>query len=119
MMWISDYVTRNSIRGDDPSLGEITAGSAEEATVSSSASYFNLSTVAPYGIAYVPVVGARTVVLPASGGGVVLGVLADSSILPEDASSLEAGELMLYSRGGASIVLKNNGSVLINGNEVG
>ena len=29
--------------------------------------------------------------------------------------NLEEGELMLYSKGGASIVLKNDGSVVING----
>ncbi len=33
--------------------------------------------------------------------------------------SLSEGELMLYSKGGASIVLKNDGRVLINGREYG
>ena len=31
---------------------------------------------------------------------------------------LEEGELMLYSKGGASIVLKNDGRVLVNGKEL-
>jgi hypothetical protein len=43
-------------------------------------------------------------------GEVSLGVLADTD-------GLQEGELMLKSRGGASIVLKNNGKVLINGRE--
>ena len=50
--------------------------------------------------------------LPLRDGETALGVL-------HSGSGLEPGEVMLYSKGGASIVLKNNGSVLINGREVG
>ncbi len=50
--------------------------------------------------------------LPLRDGETALGVLHGSG-------GLEPGEVMLYSKGGASIVLKNNGSVLINGREVG
>ena len=60
----------------------------------------------------VPPAGEQAVVLPLSGGAVTLGVLAD-------AGELEEGEVMLRSRGGASIVLKNDGRVLINGREMG
>ena len=51
-------------------------------------------------------------VLPLADGEVSLGVLTQ-------AHSLDEGELMLYSKGGASIVLKNDGRVLINGREYG
>ena len=49
--------------------------------------------------------------LPLDDGEVGLGVIANSSQLQE-------GELMLYSKGGASIVLKNDGRVLVNGQEL-
>ena len=49
--------------------------------------------------------------MDSAGGAVCLGVIAAP---PEP---LEPGEVMLYSAGGASIVLKNNGKVLINGRE--
>ena len=51
-------------------------------------------------------------VLPLDDGEVSLGVLGQEQTLSE-------GELMLYSKGGASIVLKNDGRVLINGREYG
>lgn len=115
-MWISDYITRNSFQSSQPSCGEITASEQKGLAVSSSNSYFNLPRVSPYGIAWVPVEGARTVVLPTEDGGVSLGVLGYGN--PPQGVSLSPGELMLYSSGGASIVLKNDGSVLINGKAV-
>ena len=51
-------------------------------------------------------------VLPLNDGEVGLGVLPHGV-------SVQAGEVMLYSKGGASLVLKNDGRVLINGREVG
>jgi hypothetical protein len=49
--------------------------------------------------------------LPLANGEVSLGVLAKNVELDE-------GEVMLSSKGGASIVLKNDGRVLINGKAV-
>ena len=43
-------------------------------------------------------------------GEIGLGVIADRT-------ELEEGEVMMYSKGGASVILKNNGKVLINGEE--
>ena len=59
-----------------------------------------------------PPAGESAVVLPLSDGEVELGVLSR-------AVGLDEGELMLYSKGGASIVLKNDGRVIINGQEYG
>lgn len=55
--------------------------------------------------------GEKAVVLPLDDGEVGLGVIKDSI-------SLEEGEVMLYSKGGASITLKNNGKVFVNGKEL-
>lgn len=72
-----------------------------------------MAVVAPYGIAYVPPVGEGAVVVPFDGGEACVGVIAS---YPE---KLSKGELMLFSAGGASIVLKNDGSVYINGERYG
>ena len=58
----------------------------------------------------IPPTGQKAVVLPLDDGEVGLGVISSNA-------ELEEGELMLYSKGGASIILKNSGKVLINGKE--
>ena len=70
----------------------------------------NLKSCFPYGIVSVAPTGQRAVVLPLDDGEIGLGVIADRT-------ELEEGEVMLYSKGGASVILKNNGKVLINGEE--
>ena len=111
-MWISRYVTENSFSKDSPSVGVVRASGGDKVAVSASNEHFSLPVALPYGIAYVPPVGSRSVVLPTEAGNVCIGVLSDSR------SDLSPGELMLCSAGGASIVLKNDGTVLINGRAV-
>jgi len=110
-MWISGYITGNSFRASAPSVGEVSS-SGNRVSVSSTAEHRAIDTAAPGGIAYVPRLGDSSVVLPTESGDVCIGVIAP---LPQP---LEPGELMLYSAGGASIVLKNDGRVLINGRAV-
>ncbi|MGN0452780.1 MAG: hypothetical protein ACI4GZ_03155 [Ruminococcus sp.] len=95
------------------SKGNVTQSSAGRVEVDSAQAHRNLPIIAPYGIVYVPPVGAEAVVTPLDLGQGFVGVLAPCR------EELQSGELMLYSSGGASIVLKNNGSVLINGKEYG
>lgn len=111
-MWLINYVTKNSITNPQAETGNIK--SAEDGTVQINASsdYKYLPVVAPFGVTYVPTSGSQTVVLPVYGGEMCMGVVA-----PE--SDLEPGELMLYSAGGASITLKNDGNVYINGEKYG
>ena len=112
-MWINEYMTGRSFRPQTGSIGEIrAANSGGNVSVSATRDYRALPVAAPAGIAYVPVTGASAIVTEGDGGPVCLGVIAAP---PEE---LQAGELMLYSAGGASIVLKNDGKVLINGREV-
>jgi phage gp45-like len=92
-------------------VGEVRA-SGRGVSVSAASEHRSLPAAAPYGIAYVPPVGESALVLPTEAGNVYLGVIA------APAADLEQGELMLYSAGGASIVLKNDGRVLINGRAV-
>ena len=111
-MWINEYMTGRSFSADTANIGEIRSTGNGNVSVSSTRDYGAVPLIAPAGIAYVPSVGSPTMVIDGAGGAVCLGVIAPSQ------SELEPGELMLYSSGGASIVLKNNGKVLINGREV-
>lgn len=73
--------------------------------------YVNIPIISPYGVAAVPPKGTKTIVLPTGNTAVCLGTL-------QNIKDLKEGEVMLFSSGGASIVLKNDGKVLINGKEV-
>lgn len=111
-MWLSEYVAGRTLGGERSASGEVRSASNGSVDVSAARDYQAVPLIAPSGIAYVPAVGSQTVVLPAAGGTVCLGVISPP------AENLEAGELMLYSAGGAKIVLKNDGRVLINGRAV-
>ncbi len=112
-MWINEYMAAQPLGTSSAATGQIRSAANGSVAVSSTRDYGALPMLAPAGVACVPVPGASTVVMDSAGGAVCLGVVA---IPPEP---LEPGEVMLYSAGGASIVLKNSGKVLINGREVG
>lgn len=107
-MWLLDYVTRNSILNPKTQQGSITGVNDGTVQVNASSDFRRLPIVAPYGIAYVPPAGVDSVVMPVGSGQVCTGVVAENK-------GLQPGELMLYSSGGASIVLKNDGSIYLNG----
>ncbi|MEE1056170.1 MAG: hypothetical protein UH239_02875 [Acutalibacteraceae bacterium] len=70
----------------------------------------NAQIIVPYGIAFAVPNGEKTVMLPVGSTSVCIGVV-------QQANNLQQGEVMLYSSGGASVILKNDGRVLINGRE--
>ena len=111
-MWISEYITGRSFGKESADKGEIRAAANGSVSVSATGDYHGIPTVSPGGIAYVPTAGAKTIVMPGDSGAVCLGVISQPT------EQLLPGELMLYSAGGASIVLKNDGRVLINGRAV-
>ncbi|MBQ8571862.1 MAG: phage baseplate assembly protein [Ruminococcus sp.] len=111
-MWLTSFINKEKAV-QSATKGSITSSQAESLQVDSSTQHRDVSVVAPYGIAYVPPVGEGAVVVPFEGGEACVGVLSKVPL------KLSRGELMLYSAGGASIVLKNDGSVLINGEKVG
>jgi hypothetical protein len=107
-MWILNYVTKKSIGESPAEKGNIAASSDGRVHVNASSEFSEIPIVAPYGISYSPPSGEGTVVINANGSDVCLGTVAKGA-------NLEVGELMLSSLGGASIVLKNDGGVYING----
>lgn len=107
-MWLMSYITKNSISSPNPVKGSVSSVQTDGISVLSGEEHKQLKTCLPYGVVSVPPTGERAVVLPLDDGEVNIGVLQNSV-------ALEEGELMLFSKGGASIVLKNDGNVYING----
>lgn len=107
-MWLMDYVTKNSFSDTQPSIGDVTSSTNGTVDISSSHAHRDMPIVAPFGIVYNPPVNEKSVVLPVGNTPTCVGVLSKNK-------NLAPGELMLYSSGGATIVLKNNGDVVING----
>lgn len=107
-MWILNYVTKNSINDSLAEKGNIKGASDGCVKVNASSDYAKIPIAAPYGISYVPTAGEESVVLSAGGENICLGTLSKNA-------DLNPGELMLRSSGGASIALKNDGKVYING----
>ncbi|MGN1432478.1 MAG: hypothetical protein ACI4XI_02135 [Ruminococcus sp.] len=110
-MWLMNYITKNSLTSPSAVKGNVNKNDKDGTAVVSSGEHKRLKSCFPYGIISIPPTGERAVVLPLDDGEVGLGVIAGNV-------NLEEGELMLYSKGGASIVLKNDGKVLVNGQEL-
>ncbi len=96
----------------DCSSGKIHESADRRISVASGDGTSQLGLVAPSGIFYVPIEDSDAVVIQTDSGKVCVGVR-----LPDKGANLLPGELMLYSQGGANIVLKNDGKVYINGKE--
>lgn len=109
-MWLTGYITKNSMGTKNAVRGNVSSSDNSRISVESSCEHKQIKACVPYGMASVPPVGESAVVLPLDDGELSLGVIAKSHNLSE-------GEVMLFSKGGASIVLKNDGRVLINGRE--
>ena len=110
-MWLTAFLNKEKTK-NTATRGSITASEQKSVQIDASTLHRDVAVVAPYGIAYVPPVGEGAVIVPFDGGEACVGVISDVPL------KLNRGELMLYSQGGASIVLKNDGSVLINGKRV-
>ena len=109
-MWLMNYITKNSLTPPKAVKGELSISEANGTAVAASGEHKHLDLCFPYGVASLPPTGEKAVVLPLADGEVGVGVIASTA-------GLEEGELMLYSKGGASLILKNDGRVLINGRE--
>ncbi len=109
-MWISKEIVSNENKDEKSFFGKITDANAANLVVQADRECRAPKIILPFGVASVPSVGSKVVLTQVNNEYVLLGSL-NSGV------SLSPGELMLYSAGGASIVLKNSGEVLINGKE--
>lgn len=112
-MWLTSFMAKTIKNDRSASAGSITGTKDGRVEVDCASRHINLPVIAPYGIVYVPPVGAQAVLVSTQSGDACVGVV------NQGVEDLRQGELMLRSAGGASIVLKNDGTVLINGKEFG
>lgn len=111
-MWLTSIVAKNNKQRRSGLAGCVTDAKGASVEFFESSRHKDVPLVAPFGVVSIPPVGSEAVALRTSSGVACVGVKNKPS--PE----LEPGELMLCSLG-ASIVLKNDGRVLINGKEFG
>ena len=111
-MWIAENLSKNTINKPEAVSGNVVVSEiGNNALIASGINRgFNFAT--PYGIFSIPPVNEKAVVLPLADMEVCVGVISQ-------VSSVEPGEILLKSKGGAEIYLKNDVSVYINGVKVG
>ena len=109
-MWLSKEIVSGENQKNTTFFGKGTEADSTNLNIQTAIENRNPPVVSPYGVVSVPNVGSKVVMTKVEDDFLLSGTLQDNT-------SLEPGELMLYSAGGASIVLKNNGKVLINGIE--
>ena len=63
-MWLMNYITKNSITAPNAVKGNVKNAGKDSIAVSSSGEHKKLKTCMPYGVASVPPIGQRAVVLP-------------------------------------------------------
>lgn len=90
--------------------GKVVSSADRRIAAASSDGTSPFSIVAPKGIDYVPQMNDDSVVLSSENERLCIGVRRS-----ENPYGIQTGELALYSKGGAYIILKNDGSVIING----
>lgn len=102
-MWLAKKL-KEQTAGEAARVGTVAVGGADPRVVAGQ-EYLAAQGVFPYGLRAALPRNARAVVW----NGLCLGVTDPAG------EPLEEGEVCLYSKGGASIVLKNTGEVIING----
>lgn len=105
-MWISRGFYRKSIQ--PPEIGTITVSGNAGAEASATAQTKSVSLYSPYGYSYCAPRGEEVLLVNSALGAVGSGMRMKRS-------DLSAGEIEISSLGGARIILKNDGSVCING----
>ena len=105
-MWISRKLSESS-SPRNAERGYVSMNSGGELEASSSVNSRSTKCFTPYGYSAVIPIGREVILVPSNDGQVALGVL-------QKDEQLEAGEIKIASEGGASIVLKNDGRVIIN-----
>ncbi|MGN1468287.1 MAG: hypothetical protein ACI4W1_08265 [Ruminococcus sp.] len=109
-MWLLDYITKKNNNIDYAEKGKVSSSVSSELGVVSSNSFQALKQAAPYGIISIPPNGENAVVIPLKDTHLCLGTVCENT-------EIEPGELLLFSKGGAEILLSNDGKVYINGKE--
>lgn len=110
-MWLSKKISDTCKMIKNTKIGKVTSTHGNYVTVQTNQEHLQIKNVSPFGIISVPPIGSKAVVTQSEHGFIYTGII-------NNETELEPGELMLYSSGGANIVLKNNGQVFINGTAI-
>ena len=105
-MWMSKRIVATSEK-EFAEKGKVTL-SDNQLEAGATVTRRNIDSYAPYGYKSVPPVDEDVIMLESNDGVVVLGALSKD----ED---IESGEVKISSLGGAYIILKNNGDIVLNG----
>ncbi len=106
-MWITKQLVQKE-RPINATTAKVTMADKNTVCTTGSAQHRGLPTYAPFGIDSVPPFGTKVLIIDSEVGNVCTGALCDTG-------QVQVGELRLFSQGGAFIVLKNNGDILLNG----
>ncbi len=106
-MWLSKKINEGATK-QQPEQGKITLSGNGVLEAEATHSSRNVRLCLPYGYAAGVPAGTEVILLPAADGLLALGNDAAGTQLPP-------GEVRITSQGGASIALKNDGTVVING----
>ncbi len=104
MMWLSQQMIAAQKQRPAAELTAVTGTAAMQGANA----YRGVPTAAPWGVASHPPNSAYAVLVNTGSGPACVGTLTDCG-------GLEPGELKLFSAGGAEIILKNSGEVIVNG----
>lgn len=110
-MWLSKTIGK-SIADNRAQKGSITISGSADLEAQYTAGAKNMESYTPYGYTSAAPIGEEVVVIPSSDGEIALGTRCKSS-------ELQSGEVMISSLGGAKIILKNDGTVVINSTVIG
>lgn len=105
-MWLSKRMCQNEVE-ERAENGSVTLSSSDTIETNSSIRVREISSYSPYGYSSLPPVGEEVMLVPSADGQAIVGTRIK-------ASTLESGEILITSKGGASIRLRNDGSVVIN-----
>lgn len=111
-MWLSKNIAKIENKNSSASSGKIKQSADRRISASAANGTGQFALAAPPGMIFIPQKDDEAVVIPTDSGQMCIGVR-----IPPTEYELEAGEIALYSAGGATIFLKNNGKVIINGEE--
>ena len=105
-MWLSKMIGKNTA-DNRAQKGSITISGSADVEAQYTAGAKSMQAYTPYGYTSAAPIGEEVAVVPSSDGEIAIGTRCK-------ASELESGEVMISSLGGAKIILKNDGTVVIN-----
>lgn len=109
-MWLSKKLSgnNNAAQNDSPEIGNLSISTNDLMAAISSCEKRGISFYTPLGIEFFPSEGQKVLLISCGNHTVCAGVEMKKS------SELKSGEIRLFSEGGASIALKNDGTIVIN-----